>query len=185
MQPPTPVSKGRDNYMIVYTAKGLMRAKLPENKRSFANLHDHSNLQETRLGSPRCSEAVATRSIGTRNGDRAITTIPSRSGISRNLFPLSMTRDYSPVNSIHVGKESIKLPGSTRSNSRTGYKYNLSGRSVKACGAFGRSDSPASHSGMDPDMPRGKSSQLDFEICATEEQLNSIQKNLTKLIAIR
>jgi len=60
-------------------------------------------------------------------------------------------------------------PASCRYYTRTGYKYNLSGRSVKGCGAFGRSNSPASHSGMDPNLPRGKSSQLDFEMCANED----------------
>ena len=61
------------------------------------------------------------------------------------------------------------MPSTTRVSTRTGYKYNLSGRSIKGAGAMGRSDSPASHSGMDPDLPRGKSSQLDFEMVATED----------------
>lgn len=184
LAPPTPLSRSREKYTLVYTAKGLMRAKMKANqhqKRSWANLHAVRNdTNETRLGSPKMSEAVASR-LGARERSRAIT-IPSRGGISRNFPP---TINTSPDHSL--GPQSIdgRFPGSTRESVRTGYKYNLSGRSIKACGAFGRSDSPASHSGMDPDLPRGKSSQLDFEFCATEEQLNSIQRNLTKLIALR
>jgi hypothetical protein len=77
------------------------------------------------------------------------------------------------------------MPHSTRASSRTGYKYNLSGRSIKAAGALGRSDSPSSHSGIDPNLPRGKSSQLNFEMIATEEQIQNIGRNLKKLRDIR
>lgn len=77
------------------------------------------------------------------------------------------------------------MPNSTRASSRTGYMYNLSGRSVKGAGALGRSDSPASHSGMDPNLPRGKSSQLDFEMIATDEQIQNIGRSLKKLRDIR
>ena len=68
---------------------------------------------------------------------------------------------------------------------RTGYQFNLTGRSVKGGGGLGRSTSPASHSGMDPNLPRGKSSQLDFEMVATESQIKSISKSFQKLRDIR
>jgi hypothetical protein len=157
--PATPI--GRDKYTIVYTAKGLMRAKMnrsPGEKTSFSNLQQ-TYIPKTRLGSPRRSD-VETRSFCTREGTR--TTIPSRGDVSRNY-----QINTSPIAS--SGLQSIQFPASTKSVSRAGYKWNLSGRSVKACGAFGRSDSPASHSGMDPDLPRGQSSQLDFDICANED----------------
>lgn len=68
---------------------------------------------------------------------------------------------------------------------RTGYKFNFSGRSIKACGTFGKSNSPASHSGWDPNLPRGQSSLLNFDFIATEEQLSSIRNSLIKLMRIR
>jgi hypothetical protein len=51
---------------------------------------------------------------------------------------------------------------STANSLRVGYKFNMTGRSIKGGGGGGRSNSPSSHSGMDPDLPRGVSSQLNF-----------------------
>ena len=50
-------------------------------------------------------------------------------------------------------------------------KANLTGRSVKGAGALGTSRSPCSQSGMDPDMVRGRSSQLNFAMAANEKQI--------------
>ena len=54
------------------------------------------------------------------------------------------------------------------SQAKVAYKFNMTGRSIKGGGAQGRSNSPHSHSGFDPDMPRGLSSQLNFEMVASE-----------------
>ena len=58
--------------------------------------------------------------------------------------------------------------GNARPKRMVNMKGNDTGRSVKACGALGRSTSPCSHSGMDPNLPRGKSSQLNFEMIAND-----------------
>ena len=51
-------------------------------------------------------------------------------------------------------------------------KENLTGRSVRGGGAHnGKSTSPCSQSGMDPDLPRGKSSTLNFDMLAQEKQI--------------
>ena len=54
----------------------------------------------------------------------------------------------------------MSLPAERKLNQRTvNMKPNDTGRSVRSGGAFaGRSTSPCSQSGMDPDMPRGQSS---------------------------
>jgi len=38
---------------------------------------------------------------------------------------------------------------------------------------------------MDPDLPRGKSSQLNFDMIASEQQIKSISKQFQKLRDIR
>jgi len=49
-------------------------------------------------------------------------------------------------------------------------KANKTGRSVRGGGAYiGKSTSPCSQSGMDPDLPRGKSSQLHFDMMASDK----------------
>ena len=64
-------------------------------------------------------------------------------------------------------------------------KENSTGRSVKGCGAGGRSNSPCSQSGMDPKLLRGKSSQLNFEMIASERQVHSINNSFKKYRDIR
>lgn len=51
------------------------------------------------------------------------------------------------------------------------YKFNATGSSIRGGGALGKSTSPASHSGMDPDLLRGRSSQMDWEMKASQEQI--------------
>ena len=67
--------------------------------------------------------------------------------------------------------------GSVRQRRVVDMNSNNTGRSVRGCGAHGRSNSPCSHSGMDPNLPRGKSSQLNFEIIANETQIKSISRH--------
>jgi len=65
---------------------------------------------------------------------------------------------------------SIGIGRSTaNTSSRIGYKFNMTGRSIRGAGAGGRSNSPCSHSGYDLDLPRGKSSQMDFDMVASEQ----------------
>ena len=64
-------------------------------------------------------------------------------------------------------------------------KPNLTGRSIRGGGAQGKSNSPCSHSGMDPTLERGRSSQLNFEMHATAKQISSIKKSFKKLRDIR
>ena len=66
-----------------------------------------------------------------------------------------------------------------------GYKFNLTGRSIKGAGAGGRSNSPCSHSGYDPDMLRGMSSQLNFEMVASEKTIKKINRSFQKLRDLR
>lgn len=61
----------------------------------------------------------------------------------------------------------------------------MTGRSVKGGGGGGRSNSPSSHSGIDPDLPRGMSSQMDFPMRARGDQIASIHKSFEKLRALR
>ena len=57
-------------------------------------------------------------------------------------------------------------------------KANLTGRSVKGAGCYLKtSTSPCSHSGFDPEMVRGRSSQLNFAMAANEKQIQSISKS--------
>lgn len=62
---------------------------------------------------------------------------------------------------------------------------NLTGRSIKGAGGLGKSTQPCSQSGMDPNLLRGKSSQLNFEMHATEKQIESISRSFKKLRDIR
>lgn len=65
-------------------------------------------------------------------------------------------------------------------------KENLTGRSIRGGGAHtGTSKSPCSQSGMDPCLVRGQSSQLNFEMIASEKQIESISKSFKKLRDIR
>jgi len=64
-------------------------------------------------------------------------------------------------------------------------KANLSGRSVRGGGARGSSTSPCSQSGIDPTLVRGKSSHLNFEMHATDKQIQSISRSFQKLRDIR
>lgn len=66
---------------------------------------------------------------------------------------------------------------STRTKRVVNMKGNYTGRSVRGCGTHGRSNSPCSQSGMDPNMIRGKSSQLNFEMIASDQQIKSISNN--------
>ena len=75
--------------------------------------------------------------------------------------------------------------GSVRQRRVVDMNANNTGRSVKGCGARGSSNSPCSHSGMDPNLPRGKSSQLNFEMIANETQIKSISRHFQKLRDIR
>ena len=55
-------------------------------------------------------------------------------------------------------------------------------RSITAAGSSGKLTTlPAGQSGFDPTIPRGRSSQLNFEMAATEQQLASIKKSFLKL----
>jgi hypothetical protein len=56
-------------------------------------------------------------------------------------------------------------------------KPNLTGRSIRGGGGLGTSRSPCSQSGMDPALPRGKSSQLDYAIVTDESKIRSITKS--------
>ena len=76
-----------------------------------------------------------------------------------------------------TGKEYTQAGSSVRTKRVVNMKHNLTGRSVRGCGANGRSNSPCSHSGMDPSLPRGKSSQLNFEMIANESQIKSISRH--------
>ena len=62
---------------------------------------------------------------------------------------------------------------------------NETGLSVKGGGGLGNSKMPCSHSGMDPKLLRGKSSQLNFEMQASEKQISSIKRSFKKLSDIR
>ena len=64
-------------------------------------------------------------------------------------------------------------------------KKNYTGRSVKGGGGLGNSNSPCSQSGMDPDMIRGRSSQMNFAMHANEKQIQSISRSFQKLRDIR
>lgn len=64
-------------------------------------------------------------------------------------------------------------------------KGNESGLSIKGGGSLGNSRMPCSQSGMDPKLLRGKSSQLNFEMLASEKQISSIRKSFKKLSDIR
>ena len=64
-------------------------------------------------------------------------------------------------------------------------RENITGRSIKGGGAGGRSNSPCSQSGMDPNMIRGKSSQLNFEMIGQERQIHSISNSFKKYRDIR
>jgi hypothetical protein len=68
---------------------------------------------------------------------------------------------------------------------KRGYKFNLTGRSIKGAGAAGRSNSPCSHSGYDPDMPRGMSSQLNFDMVADDKTIQKINRSFQKLRDLR
>lgn len=56
-------------------------------------------------------------------------------------------------------------------------KPNRTGRSIKGGGARGKSNSPCSQSGLNPDLARGSSSQLNFEMTATREQIENISRS--------
>ena len=64
-------------------------------------------------------------------------------------------------------------------------KGNFTGRSIKGGGGLGKSTSPCSQSGMDPNLPRGRSSQLNFDINAQGTQIESISRHFKKLRDIR
>ena len=64
-------------------------------------------------------------------------------------------------------------------------KANETGLSIKGGGGLGNSKMPCSHSGMDPKLLRGKSSQLNFEMQASEKQISSIRRSFKKLSDIR
>ena len=71
--------------------------------------------------------------------------------------------------SVPARPEHFISAASARTKRVVNMKGNNTGRSVNGCGAYGRSTSPCSHSGMDPDLARGKSSQLDFDMIASDQ----------------
>ena len=166
---------------IIFTEKGLTRGRVLDNKKPKITLDNNFPFLRSRVASP------ATNSI-------YVESVPmTRDGISTRGYDILSSRGMPrmqtgiPLTTIVQSNYNISsaIPNSTRASSRTAYKYNLSGRSIKGAGALGRSDSPASHSGMDPNLPRGKSSQLNFEMIATEDQIDNIGKSLKKLRDIR
>ena len=50
-------------------------------------------------------------------------------------------------------------------------RKNTTGRSINGGGSQGKSTSPCSQSGMDPNLPRGQSSQLNFDMMASNKQI--------------
>jgi hypothetical protein len=166
---------------IIFTEKGLTRGRVLDNKKPTITIDNNFPFLRSRVASP------ATNSI-------YVESVPmTRDGISTRGYDILSSRGMPrmqtgiPLTTIVQSNYNMSsaIPNSTRASSRTAYKYNLSGRSIKGAGALGRSDSPASHSGMDPNLPRGKSSQLNFEMIATEEQIDNIGKSLKKLRDIR
>ena len=54
--------------------------------------------------------------------------------------------------------------------SKVNMKGNFTGRSVKGAGAyFGKATTPCSQSGMDPNLARGQSSTLNYEMIASNK----------------
>lgn len=87
-------------------------------------------------------------------------------------------------NGISAGKDSITAGGSVTRRfptieeirntglmprRRITMKMNNTGRSIKGGGGQGSSRSPCSQSGMDPNLRRGRSSQINFDIKASEK----------------
>lgn len=138
---------------IIFTEKGLTRGRVLDLKKPTITLDNNFPFLRSRIASP------ATNSI-------YVESVPmTRDGISTRGYDILSSRGMPrmqtgiPITTIDQSnyKMSSAMPHSTRASSRI-YMYNLSGRSIKGAGARGRSDSPASHSGMDPNLIRGKSS---------------------------
>jgi hypothetical protein len=128
---------------VVYTTAGLVRANV-DVRNTFTTAPN--------IMTPRTSEGWRYRNTITRG---AVSIKDEEISLPTEMRAIT-TMNASMVGSAEflVSQNHQTLPVSRR----TGYKFNLSGRSVKACGAFGNSTSPASHSGMDPNLPRGQSS---------------------------
>jgi hypothetical protein len=77
-------------------------------------------------------------------------------------------RRHSLIDARNSAYSTVEDSRDNSKRSRVGYKFNMTGRSIQGGGSRGRSNSPSSHSGMDPNLVRGKSSQLDFEMHANE-----------------
>ena len=117
-------------------------------------------------------------SISENRGDIRFTNVSTAPGTQRlGMPPKGPPNAFSTVNRTIVNKRTSSIDArsvytTTANPIKAGvgaYKFNMTGRSIWGGGGLGRSNSPASHSGFDPDMPRGLSSQLNFDMVASEQ----------------
>ena len=165
---------------VVYTANGLKRAKIDMKSKNCKVLGDLKQLDAAARVDLTPSKNSHNLMLRASNDFMAKTFMQQTSE-----YPAESQPTYRSKSMLHQFKESEVSKTSKASGPRTGYKFNFSGRSIKGCGTHGMSNSPASHSGWDPYMPRGKSSQLAFDIVADEEKLGNIRNNFVKLMNIR